>query len=447
MISQILAVGLVCALTCVAVAVVTVVHGRRQMRHMSLAQVELQEQLALSEQACSDRDQAVEAFARDGAGPAAAAAGGSPSFAEFGIEGRLRDTRFALALQEAGDAVAAGLVKMKEQGAAEARYEAQREAQEATAATVRAVAESLQSPCQALIKKIDEGLARHKDDQAFATLSGIDHEAQLMSRVASSFSVLGGGSPGRRWKPSSLTAVVRGAMGSIRHHERVQFQELGHRAVKERAMQPVVYALASLLDNATKFSSPNAPVDVSFDESFSGVTVIVCDAGVRMNREQQVEARRALSGEPVNLHELGPRPRIGLWTVGTLGHRYGFTAHIDGSSPWGGTRAMLFLPDDILTTVEPPAPAAAPRAGTVTAAPDPEPGQFSIETAPSGLPQRRRKASVSPVADDAGGTAPQLSRRPGTASVAIAWSKGTHRASEIPVSPSSDDSAFDSRSE
>lgn len=196
MISQILAVGLVCALTCAAVAVVAVVHGRRQMRHMSLAQVELKEQLALSEQACTDRDQAAKAFARDGAGAAAAAAGGSSAFAEFGIEGRLRDTRFALALQEAGDAVAAALVRMKEQGAAEARYEARREAQEATAATVRAVAESLQSPCQALIKKIDEGLARHKNDQAFATLSGIDHEAQLMSRVASSFSVLGGGRRG-----------------------------------------------------------------------------------------------------------------------------------------------------------------------------------------------------------------------------------------------------------
>ncbi|MFF3786337.1 hypothetical protein [Streptomyces sp. NPDC001933] len=424
---------------------------------MSLARVELEKQLALSQQARRDRDQAVKSFARAGAGVAAAAAGGSPAFAEFAIEGRLTDTDFAKALQEAGDAVAAALVKMKEQGAAEARYEAQREAQEATAATVRAVAESLQSPCQALIKQIDEGLARHKDDQSFATLTRIDHEAQVMSRVAASFAVLSGGKPGRRWKSRPLTDVVRGAMGSIRAHERVRFQTLDHRAVNQRVMQPVVHALATLLDNATRYSHPQAAVDVTFESNYTGVTVIVSDAGVRMNEEQQTLARRALSGEPVNLHDLGPQPKIGFWTVGALARRYEFKAYLDASSPWGGMRQMLFLPDALLNTVEPvagprPVPVNSPSgAGQHGAAVGPVTGPrpVAVESPsgpgrhPSGLPQRRRKASA-PAASDSGPSeaAFGLSDQPASADVATAWIRSTRR-----TQPSSAESASETKGE
>ncbi|MFE1405394.1 hypothetical protein ACFW5D_17375 [Streptomyces sp. NPDC058770] len=448
MTSQILAVGAVCALTFAVIASVTVVRSRRRIRHMRQAQGDLESRL---QQACADRDHAVDEFAREWvrALTETVTAGGSPDTAEFPVESRLAGTHFVRHLASAGDAVAAALTKMKDQGAAQAREEAQREAQEATAATVRAVAEALQSPCQTLIKKIDEGLVRHRHDQAFATLSEIDHEAHLMSRVAASFSVLSGGTPGRRWKPNSLTEVVRGAMGSIRHHERVRYQQLDHRAVKEREMQPVVHALAELLDNATKFSNPISPVDVSFDENFSGVTVIISDAGVRMNKEQQDEARKALSGEAVNLHELGPRPKIGFWTVGALGRRYGFTAHLDGSSPWGGMRAMLFLPDSVLTTVEPPASSVMPRPVVVSVPAGPEPGQCTAAATSSGLPRRRRVDAPEPSAADesASKAVPQLSDRPGRASVATDWYASTRRARQTLDSQSPADSGFDAKSE
>ncbi|MFB7918576.1 hypothetical protein [Streptomyces sp. NPDC056061] len=433
----------------VAIASVAAVRNRRQIRLVRCAEKELESRRALLEQGCADRDRAVDAFAREwvNALTEAVMAGGSPDTAEFPVEGRLAGTHFVRHLEAAGDAVAAALMKMKDQGAAQARYEAQREAREATAATVRAVAEALQSPCQTLIKKIDEGLVRHKHDQAFATLSEIDHEAHLMSRVAASFSVLSGGTPGRRWKPNSLTEVVRGAMGSIRHHERVRYQQLDHRAVKEREMQPVVHALGELLDNATKFSNPISPVDVSFDENFSGITVIISDAGVRMNKEQQDEARRALSGDPVNLHKLGPRPKTGFWTVGTLGRRYGFTAHIDGSSPWGGMRAMLFLPDSVLTTVGPPPPSVISHPVVVGSPSGPEPGQYTASATPSGLPQRRRIDPEPAVGESDARTAPQLSNRPGRASVVSDWYRSTRRARQTPDSLSPADSSFDAKSE
>ncbi|MFF3957475.1 hypothetical protein ACFYY1_30320 [Streptomyces sp. NPDC001890] len=463
MTSQILALAvvLVCVLTVAVIASVAAGRARRQVSRLLRDKSELDRRLMQSQQDCSGRDMALEAFAFQGvrAWTDAVTAGGSPTSTEFIVEARLSGSDFAKHLEAAGNAVVSALIEMKNQGAAAARHEARREAQEATAATVRAVAESVQAPCQALIKVIDEGLIRHKDDSSFGTLTRIDHEAQVMSRVAASFAVLSGGNPGRRWTSQPLTAVVRGAMGSIRAHERVRYQELDHRAVNQRAMQPVVHALATLLDNATRYSHPEAPVDVTFESAYEGVTVIVSDAGVRMNEEQQALARKALSGEPVDLHELGPHPKIGFWTVGALAARYGFTAHLDASSAWGGMRQILFLPDTLLNTVKPVAgprpvavnsPAGAGQHGTaVGPVAGPRPVAVESPSGPgrhgrhaSGLPQRRRNASVSAASGSGAGEAAfRLSDQPGSADVATAWIRSTRR------TPSPADSASTSDSE
>jgi hypothetical protein len=176
-----------------------------------------------------------------------------------------------------------------------------------------------------------------------------------------------------------------------------------------------VHAVATLLDNAARYSPPGSFVDVTFQEGHHGVTIIIDDAGVRMNSEQLDSARRILSGqEPVDLHRFGPHPKIGFPTVAALSRRYGFQASIDGSSPFGGTRAALFIPEVLL-------------ADAVTTSPlstsEPEPDE-AVDATDTGLPRRRRQAAGA----GAEPVPPVLSTTPPRPGVAAAWQGGVHGA-------------------
>jgi hypothetical protein len=186
-----------------------------------------------------------------------------------------------------------------------------------------------------------------------------------------------------------------------------------------QAVEPAVHAVATLLDNAARYSPPGSFVDVTFQEGHHGVTIIVDDAGVGMNSEQLDSARRILSGqEPVDLHRFGPHPKIGFPTVAALSRRYGFQASIDGSSsPFGGTRAALFIPEALL--------AAEVRLDQGDA-PEPAPSE-AAQVTEAGLPRRRRHSATT----DTQPLPPVLSSSQPRAGVAAAWQRGAHGADSV----------------
>ncbi|NEW57990.1 sensor histidine kinase [Nocardia cyriacigeorgica] len=236
------------------------------------------------------------------------------------------------------------------------REKAEGAAREATSAAVRSFGTSVVSLGADVSQVVSAALREHRDDAVYETLIRIDHTVQQMIRQAQSYVIVCGGLPGRRWPAQSLTDVVGGAIGRVRDFLRVRSGQLD-RVVISRSVEPLVHTLAALIDNALRYSPPTSYVDVSFQEGHHGVTVIVDDAGVRMNAEQMEEARQVLAHErSVDIHQLGPAPKVGFPGIAALARRYGFTVYIDGPNAYGGMRAMVYIPETLL--VSPRAPQA-----------------------------------------------------------------------------------------
>lgn len=228
------------------------------------------------------------------------------------------------------------------------RERAENLAREATSAAVRSFGTSVVSLGADVSQVVSAALREHRDDRVYETLIRIDHTVQQMIRQAQSYVIVCGGLPGRRWPAQSLTDVVGGATGRVRDYLRVRPAQLD-RVVISRAVEPLVHTLASLIDNALRYSPPTSFVDVTFQEGHHGVTVIVDDAGVRMNSEQMEEARQVLANErSVDIHQLGPAPKVGFPGIAALARRYGFTVYIDGPNAYGGMRAMVYIPEALL---------------------------------------------------------------------------------------------------
>ncbi|MEU6558747.1 ATP-binding protein [Nocardia nova] len=246
------------------------------------------------------------------------------------------------------------------------REQVEGSSRDATSAAVRAFGTSVVSLGADVSQVVSAALREHRGDDVYETLIRIDHSVQQMIRQAQSYVIVCGGLPGRRWPQQTLTDIVGGAVGRVRDFTRVRPQQLD-RVVISRAVEPLVHTMATLLDNALRYSPPTSFVDVTFQEGHHGLTVIIDDAGVRMNPEQMEEARQVLAGErSVDIHQLGPSPRVGFPGIAALARRYGFTVYIDGPNIYGGMRAMVYVPEGLLTT-RPDAALESPAAPPISA--------------------------------------------------------------------------------
>ncbi|MFC7217465.1 ATP-binding protein [Streptomyces polyrhachis] len=288
---------------------------------------------------------------------------------------------------------------------------------------------------QAIVHQQAQGLRemeqRHgQDHQVFADLLKLDHGTALVGRLADSIAVLGGDRPGRRWsKPVPLYSVLRGAMSRITDYQRVELHPVSEVAVVGPAVEPLIHALAELLDNATRYSPPRTKVHLTAGEVQSGIAIEIEDGGVGLSEEARERAERMLreAQAGIDLHDLGETPRLGLAVVGRLAQAYDLTVALR-SSAYGGVRAVLIVPAALVTST--PATDAAHGIGTTSGprplggAPQPPErrrvpgpqasppaGSLAAPTA-NGLPQRRRRLPAAPPAEPAGGAAPASPARP-----------------------------------
>lgn len=261
---------------------------------------------------------------------------------------------------------------------------------------------------------------RHGQSPAiFGDLLRLDHGTALIGRLADSIAVLGGARPGRQWnKAVPLYSVLRGAMSRIIDYQRVELHSVSQVAVVGPAVEPLIHALAELLDNATRYSPPQTKVHLTAVDVNSGIAIEIEDGGLSMSEEARKRAERMLrqAQEGIDLTDLGETPRLGLAVVGRLAQAYDFRVSLR-SSAYGGVRAVLVVPQELITTVstatgvahgigtasgpraalEPadvpaqaPRPATGPRAAAGAADTDELP--VVTERTANGLPQRRRKA-------------------------------------------------------
>ncbi|WP_435251507.1 ATP-binding protein [Streptomyces tendae] len=238
-------------------------------------------------------------------------------------------------------------------------------------AAVRGFANNVVARSARLGRAVSQGVRRHISDEAYATLVEIDHLAQQMLLTASGYSVLAGDKLSRRWPATTLTDIVRAAMGRIEGYERIKHPEMGSVVVEGRAVEAVVHALAVLLDNALRYSPPAASVHVSLEQGHHACFLIVDDAGLRMDDERLLWASDVMSGEQRDdITRLGAHPQTGLRVASLLAESYGFRVELTAPNIYQGTRAMVVLPKNLI--VDPgsaqPVPQAVSRTTPPTAA-------------------------------------------------------------------------------
>ncbi|WP_380284345.1 ATP-binding protein [Kitasatospora purpeofusca] len=240
---------------------------------------------------------------------------------------------------------------------------------------------------------------KYGDSVILEDLLEIDHTNSQFGRRAQSIAVLCDGWLGRQREVASIYDVVRSAQGRIRHFRRVEILSQVNYGITSRAVEPVALALAELLDNATSYSSPDTMVEINIRTVPKGVCIVVDDAGIGMNDEERTRAEKLLSSQRVSgVSSLGNPPQFGFAVAGVLSERFGFEASVDSSSPYGGVRAVLLLPHELLTAMPEHKPAPAGPVGGAEAVRNPfEAAPVAAATGTDGLPKRRRKRPMSVV--------------------------------------------------
>ncbi|WP_049579096.1 ATP-binding protein [Streptomyces sp. SBT349] len=300
----------------------------------------------------------------------------------------------------------------------EAVDDARLRAEEATKTALKSAMRTLQGLAneqQLAISKIQD---KYGDQEILQELLGIDHMNSQFGRRAQSVAVLCDGWLGRARAVASVYDVARSAKGRIRHYTRVEIRSQTNFAIVSQAVEPVALVLAELLDNATSYSSPESAIEINIRTVPKGVCVIIDDAGVGMNEEEKTRASRLLSGDhPVGVTELGNPPQFGFAVIGVLAARYGFSVSVDSASPYGGVRAVVLLPQELLTSMPEPQEPSAPEF------PVEAEGEPTATTA-GGLPKRRRRGAIAIVPQsDSDAAAVRSSEE--TASIMGAFQRGT----------------------
>lgn len=230
-----------------------------------------------------------------------------------------------------------------------------------------------------------DSMERRADDPGeLGDLFRLDHLTTRMRRHAESLIILSGAAPGRAWRePVPLTNVVRAAVSEIEDYPRVEVRGLTEAAVVGAPVADLTHLLAELIENATQFSPPHTKVRVSGEPVGAGYVLEVEDRGLGMGREALADANRRIEhSEDLDLFD---SDRLGLFVVSRLSSRHGVRVRLR-PSPYGGTTAVVLLPNSLLQGAIEPAPDPAPTT--------PDPAPASPAGTDEGQPGRPAAVSV-----------------------------------------------------
>lgn len=245
-----------------------------------------------------------------------------------------------------------------------------------------------------------EGTAYHQ------SLMDLDHLVTRAIHTLQRTRILTGSWPGLQRADCTFREIVESARGRIDAYRRVAYAYepgTGESWVEGRVVEPVTVALTELLSNATAYSQGEVRVQVQ--QIQTGYCVLVDDSGLNMNASQRDQAARLLAQTTVlDVTTLPDTLHLGFPVIGRLAGEYGFAVDVSSTSPYGGVRAVLRVPRELLghgpTDEEREAErrAAKPAPAPVAAAPAPTPAprqeappRSAPESGNPALPQRRRR--------------------------------------------------------
>lgn len=259
------------------------------------------------------------------------------------------------------------------------------------------------------IALIDRLERQETDPDRLEHLYRLDHVSSRLRRNAGSLVVLSGaaGTDGHV-APVPLADAARLALGEIEDYTRVDVRIPPGVSAAPAIAGDLVLALAELMENATAFSPPHTRVVVTGELTDGGARLRVVDRGIGMTGDRLAEENARLTRR--ERLDLAPTEVLGLFVVGRLARRHGWSVDLTPTAGGGvtacleipaallvirrpdragatGTRAAVppqdrrFLPAPIATVIAPPAPAAPPAPVSTGGAIDAD-GAFDEEQAP-----------------------------------------------------------------
>ncbi|MHC5908256.1 sensor histidine kinase [Streptomyces sp. S6] len=213
---------------------------------------------------------------------------------------------------------------------------------------VNAIFTTLSRRNQSLVERqltmIGELEDRETDPQQLENLFRLDHLATRVRRNGENLLILGGERPGQLWdRPLPLADVVRAASSEVESYERIELAGVPDVEIGGAAVTDLVHLLAELLENATSFSSPKAPVRVLATRlPDGGVMVEIHDQGIGLRPEDFATINRKLADPPAP--DATASQHMGLFVVSRLAHRHGIRVQLRPSAARSGTTSLVMLP-------------------------------------------------------------------------------------------------------
>ncbi len=196
-----------------------------------------------------------------------------------------------------------------------------------------------------IINQLEE---KEHDPDALAELFRLDHLATRIRRNAESLLVLSGEEAPRIWRePVELIDVVRAAIAETEHLDRVTFSVDEGLAVLGHTVTDLTHVLAELIENAVRFSPPEASVTIRTRPSRQApgaVVVTVEDWGVGMRPDDLAQANDLLA-HPRDI-DLSVSQRLGMHVVARLAARHGIAVSLN-PTPGSGLTAVVVLPAEL----------------------------------------------------------------------------------------------------
>ncbi|MEV2246357.1 nitrate- and nitrite sensing domain-containing protein [Streptomyces sp. NPDC049970] len=211
-----------------------------------------------------------------------------------------------------------------------------------------------------MVSELDTVQRDEADPVRMKTLFALDHLAIRMERNTNNLLVLGGyGNARVRSADVPCSTVIVAAAQQIERFERVSLGAIESGiGVTARAVHDVAHILAELLDNATRFSPPDAQVGVAVWRLWDRAVVQIVDEGVGITPERRAVHNAALLEPQAGI---GDVRSMGLHVVARLAARHGIVVELrDSSGP--GTIAEVTLPAKVLALA--PQETAPPQPGT-----------------------------------------------------------------------------------
>jgi signal transduction histidine kinase len=244
---------------------------------------------------------------------------------------------------------------------------------EGVAEAFRNLARRNQSLLQRQLRLLDEMQRAAEEPEALENLFKLDHLTTRMRRHAEGLIILSGARPGRTYRePVPVDDVLRAAVAEVEDYTRVRVNPMPDVAIPGGAVADIIHLFAELVENAAVFSPPNTEVTLGGEVVARGFAVDVEDRGLGLSADELDGINRRLASPPD--FDPSDTDRLGLFVVARLAARHGLMVQLR-SSPFGGTTAVVLIPDNMIIKPEEPE---RPRQATVV-----------------GLPRRNRQASLS----------------------------------------------------